>query len=109
MVDNGITSIPKLIFSSFPPCVTGTRDMTLFPDIFSNAQNGSKVADPSGEAYTYPADKQGYVLYGHDISADGAPQPTVNYLTYDETVYCYTADADGSVTQYETDGTQTTP
>ena len=108
MVDNGLSSIPNPFRGSATPCVRGTQDMAVFPDANSVAGSADKATDTSGRAYT-TRDKDGYVLFGHDITADSAPTRTVNYLASPTALYCYTADPDGTVHQYEEDGTERLP
>ena len=113
MVDNNLASIPNPVSANTAPCTTGTQDMAAFPDTASTVGTADKQTGPNGDAYTDGVDplgdKDGYLLYTHDIIGDKAQTATVNYMTVSKSVYCYTAVADGSVTQYETDGTQTTP
>lgn len=109
MVDNSLTDIPNPVASTgVAPCTTGKQAMNAFPDSTSVGGTADKLADPSGDTYN-ASDKDGYLLYTHDILADGAATTTVNYLASGSTAYCYSVVADGSVTQYSTDGTQTNP
>jgi len=114
MVENNLSSIPNRYTTNDAPCTTGTQDMTKYPDNTSNATTpGGKVNDPTGTPYNYagtPPDKVGYVLYGHDIKGSGAggndDGARVNYVNFNKTTYCYTVDANGTVHQYKTDGTE---
>ena len=113
MVENNQSSIPNPVSANTSPCTTGTQDMTAFPDTTSDTANSSKVNDPTGTAYDFdgiaPDDAKGYILFGHDITADSEPTPTVNYVNFDTTTYCYRIDSDGTVYQFLTDGTLIDP
>ena len=108
MVDNAISTILTPVSGNTAPCIMGTQDMAAFPDTTSNSANGGKVIDFSGNAYDFDGmgtdDKPGYLIFGHDITAEGAPTPTVNYLRAQVTTYCYTVDSNGNVRQYLEDG-----
>ena len=85
--------------------------MATWPDSISDESggvNGDKAADPDGAAYA-TNDKAGYILYTHDITGNDSATGTVNYMTVTTSAFCYTATADGTLTQYEKDGTQTNP
>jgi len=95
MTENNLTLIPNLIN------VAGgiaTNDMTAFPDSTS-ACTTDKLTDPDGTAYT-ANDADGYVLHTHDLAADDASTPTVNYFAMTGTQYYYTCEADGTVRQW---------
>ena len=106
MIDNDLVSIPNPYSANDPPCTTGTRDMTMFPDNTSDwtGSPGGKVTDPGGVPYT-AGDEPGYVLFGHDFDADGQSGNKVNYIPFSTTTFCYTVDADGMVQQFLLDGT----
>ena len=53
-------------------------------------------------------DLNGYLLYGHDITADNAQVALVNYVNFNKTTTCYTIDANGTVHQYDTAGVEQT-
>ena len=98
MVDNGLSTLPH-------PVAVGdaTSDMTIFPDADSAcATVNEKVYDPSGTAYTVSADKDGFILYGHDIIADSAATSLVNYTATDTTKGTYWVEASGTVHQATT-------
>jgi prepilin-type N-terminal cleavage/methylation domain-containing protein len=101
MTDNGLSTIPNPITSS----ANATNDMTAFPDSTSEwtGTPGGKTTDPNGNSYQ-AGDKPGYILYGHDITGDGAQTGLVNYVTFTQTTYYYTVDADGTVHQYDAPG-----
>jgi len=113
MVDNNLIAIPNVVSANMAPCTTGTQDMAAFPDTASTVGTAAKQTGPNGDAYTDGVDplgdKDGYLLYTHDIIGDNAQTATVNYMTVSKSAYCYTAFADGGITQYKTDGTQTNP
>lgn len=59
--------------------------------------------DPDGREYT-TGDKDGYVLYGHDMTGDNAAAYLVKYMPTDTTWYYYTVDADGTVHHWDAPG-----
>ena len=63
---------------------------------------------PPSTSMAWGDDAKGYKLFGHDLDADSAATPTVNYLNFITTTYCYTIDTNGTVHQYKTDGTEQT-
>jgi len=94
MVDNNLTNLPH-------PVVVATNDMSAFPDATSVCSI-DKLQDPKGNAYVKGADKDGYVLFQHDIIGDAEQTGLVNYLVTRYTVGTYTADSQGTVTQVTT-------
>ena len=95
MVDNQLSTLPT-------PVTVATDNMSLFPDVTSACTVvGQKVNDPDGTAYT-ASDKDGFILYKHDIEADSAVNVTVNYVATEMTKGTYTVDASGTVTQVTT-------
>ena len=108
MVDNKISAIPTVDSVADAPCTTGTQKMDEWPDSTSSS-GGGKITDPEDVAYD-GTDKAGYLLYTHDISGgDGATTTLVNYMTVATASMCYTAAADGTITQYDTGGDQCNP
>ncbi len=102
MVDNEIATLPN-------PILVGarTKDMAAFPDATSVAASADKLTDPLGYAYEVTTDKDGYILFGHDITGGAAagPNPSqtdVNYVATQTTSYWYSVDASGTVTQSDT-------
>jgi len=93
MTDNQLSTLPN-------PVVVATSDMAAFPDATSAVTVG-KLRDPSGAAYA-AGDKNGFILYQHDIIADGAQTGLVNYVATPTTKGTYTVDATGTVTQATT-------
>ncbi len=94
MVDNNLTSLPH-------PVVLATNDLGAFPDASSVAGSVDKKADPNGTAYTY-GDKGGFLLFQHDVTADGAETKLVNYVTKRYSRGTCTVDSFGTVTQATT-------
>jgi len=92
MVDNQLSTLPN-------PVSAATANMSEFPDLISACMTaGQKVNDPNGEPYQAD-DKDGYLLYGHDIDANDSDNTTVNYVAQQFTKGTYTCDAFGTVTQ----------
>ena len=111
MADNGLTFIPNPVTANEPPCTTGTQAMTRFPDTASIVGTSDKLNDPSGASYTSGAgtrgDKDGYLLFGHDIKADSQQSTIVSYVRSVRSTWCYTAESDGYVRQYDEAGNET--
>ncbi len=111
MADNGLSVIPNPVTANEPPCTTGTTAMTRFPDTASAAGTVDKPADPGGRVYASGTgdlgDKDGYVLFGHDILADLLPSTLVSYVRFVRSVWCYTVEPDGYVRQYDESGAET--
>ena len=101
MVDNGLSKLHN------PVSANRTKDMALFPDKDSVAGSADKSFGPKQDGTTanYTAsDKNGYLLYQHDLYADGSnTADLVNYVATQITAYWYTVDALGTVTQYDTE------
>jgi hypothetical protein len=106
VVENKLASIPNPIASD-TGCTNGSKDMAKFPDNTSHAVNEGKLKDPNGKSYT-PGDKAGYVLYGHDITANNSSGLLTNYVNFQNATYCYKADFDGTVHQYNEAGVEQT-
>ena len=93
MTDNNLAALPH------PVVTTATDNMSEFPDKDSVCTTaGEKVNDPTGVAYQ-ANDKDGFILYGHDIDANDSDNVTVNYVAMEKTTKTYTVDASGTVTQ----------
>ena len=97
MVDNALEVLPN-------PVAVATGDMGAFPDATSDNTDGTdpdidgdKVNDPNGDAYTFPGDKVGYILFQHDLIGDGAQTGLVNYVATDTTKGTYTVNVNGTV------------
>ena len=95
MTDNELSELPA---GTFVLRAAATSDMSAFPSDAVCATD--KIADPDGNTYTALSDKDGYLLYQHDIIGDAdATTGLVNYLATDTTKGTYTVDAQGTVTQ----------
>lgn len=96
MTENEHTTIPN------PHNVAGGvafNDMAAFPDSTSEC-TVNKVNDPTDMAYT-ANDKDGYILYSHDKTADGSSSTDlVNYVHMPTAIYYYTCEADGTIRQW---------
>ena len=100
MVDNGLSALPN-------PVGTATDSMIAFPDATSVAASADKLTDPDGYLYEVTTDKDGYILYTHDITGAAAADPNpgqvdVSYVASATTTGTYTVAADGTVTQVTT-------
>jgi len=94
MTDNNLSTLPN-------PVSSATSNMSTFPDSTS-ACTTDKVNDPNGTAYD-GNDKDGFILYQHDITADSSDNTSlVNYVATELTKGTYTVDASGTVTQVTT-------
>ena len=117
MVDNDIIALPNpsalASGSGTGGCDTGTTLMSAFPDGTSVVETADKLSDPSGNNYTDRedplGDKDGYILFGHDITGDDDQAALVSYMTVSSSSLCYQTTADGTITQFDTAGTQTNP
>ncbi len=97
MVDNQLSRLPN-------PVTVATNDMTAFPDLTSVAGSADKLRDPKGFAYEVTTDKNGYIMFGHDITGSASVDPNpdqaeVNYVATGSTSLLYIVDASGTVTQ----------
>ena len=93
MVDNGITELPN-------PVTIPTNDMSLFPD--TSVCGFDKLRDWDENSYVHGQDKDGYILFGHDVTADAKQDELVNYVATQYTSGSYTVDKYGKVTQVTT-------
>ena len=96
MVDNRLSALP----TGYVLEAGATKDMSKFPHETA-AVITVKKNDPTGTAYQ-AGDKDGYILFGHDITADGAQTGLVNYINTQYTKGTYYVDADGTVHQKTT-------
>lgn len=96
MVDNLISTLNN------PVSAEGSRtnNMGSFPD--TSFCGTDKIKDFNGNNYTAFLDKNGYILYQHDRIADGNSGNLTNYVNNQTTVYWYTVDDQGTITQYDT-------
>ena len=93
MVDNELSELPN-------PVTVATHDMSAFPD--TSICGIDKIQDTNGNLYVRGEDMNGYFLYQHDITGDGAQTGLVNYLASQYTTGTYTVDKVGTVTQVTT-------
>ncbi len=94
MIDNNLAYLPN-------PVTVATNDMGAFPDATSLAGSADRQYDPVGNAYQ-AGDKNGYILYQHDITGDATSMGLVNYVASRYSMGTYTVTADGTVTQVTT-------
>ena len=101
MTDNELEQLPNPVDGT---AYTATDNMSLFPD--RSVCETDKISGPTqagGRAdYTNGSDKDGYILYQHDIYADGDSNETVNYVATEMCKGTYTVDQYGTVTQATT-------
>jgi len=98
MVDNGLSELPSGYVDG--TVIAATDNMSLFPH--STAACGTvQLTEPDGDSYT-ASDKDGFILYQHDISADNSTATTVNYVATEATKGTYYVDAAGTVYQATT-------
>jgi hypothetical protein len=94
MIDNNLTSLPH-------PVIVATNDMSAFPDANSTCAV-DKLQDPQGNAYVRGKDKDGYLLFQHDIIGDASQIKLVNYVATRYAIGTYTVDSQGTVYQTTT-------
>ncbi len=103
MVDNVLAALPAGTF-----VLEGARTQTMSAFPSSAVVETDKLLDPDGVAYVDLVDplgdKDGYILYQHDVSAGDAQVAAdlVNYVASATTAYYYWADAQGTVYQLTT-------
>ena len=103
MTDNGLSSLPTG-FIDDTALLLATDNMSKFPHetaATAAAGAGVKSKDPNGDDYVL-ADKDGYILYQHDIIGDGLTTGLVNYVAQEMTKGTYYVDASGTVEQKTT-------
>ena len=98
LVDNQLSELPA---GTFVLQAGATSDMGAFP---SNAVcETAKINDPYGVAYTVASgDKDGYILYQHDINGGDGAINLVNYLATDTTKGTYYVNSLGTVSRETT-------
>jgi len=96
MVDNLLAELPNPV--SDP--ANRTNNMGEFPD--TSVCGTDKITDPDGQPYIIAFDKDGFIIYGHDIKGSDGAINLVNYVTTNITVSWYTVDKQGNVTQWDT-------
>lgn len=92
MVDNQVSSLPNPVLEA-----NATSDMTAFPD--TSVCGVDKKQDPGGNNYTLLFDKDGYILYQHDITGDATQNDLVNYVATQNTKGTYYVNSNGTVEQ----------
>ena len=106
MVDNELATLPTPVLDAGAGAgIQGTKDMGAFPDGSATAAAGAgaKDKDVSGNNYE-AADKDGYILFQHDRQGDSSATGNLsNYVAQATTAYWYVVDAQGTVTQSETE------
>ncbi len=93
MVDNNLSALP----SGYVGSGSATANMSAFPHATA-AVITVKKKDPDGVSYQ-AGDKNGYLLFDHDIIADNGLNSLVRYLANEITKGTYYVDADGTVYQ----------
>ncbi len=102
MVDNNLSILPDGYVDG-TALLLATNDMSAFPHkTAAIGVAGQKETDPDGTTY-FESDKNGYILYGHDIDADGVADDLVNYVAQPQTAYWYIVTANGTVSQEPTE------
>jgi type IV pilus assembly protein PilA len=95
MVDNQLTELPNPVVEA-----NATDNMSVFPD--ASVCGTHKINDPDGNIYINGLDKDGYILYQHDIKGGGTANETVNYVATEMTKGTYYVDKAGTVYQKTT-------
>jgi type IV pilus assembly protein PilA len=93
MQKNQLSTLPR-------PVSRATNDMSAFPDTSFCVLE--KKIDPNGNPYIIKGDKNGYILFQHDIIGDGTQVRLVNYIATQFTKGTYYADSSGKVYQQTT-------
>ena len=96
MVDNQLATLDNPVSAA----ANRRNDMSLFPD--TSVCGTNKLNDPDGNAYIITVDKDGYILYEHDIIGGDGEVDLVNYVAKQFTAYWYTVDTQGTVTRWDT-------
>jgi prepilin-type N-terminal cleavage/methylation domain-containing protein len=99
MTDNNLSELPSGYVDG--TVIAATDNMSLFPHPTAACGTSAKQYDPDGDSYS-ASDKDGYILYQHDIAADNSTATTVNYVAMEQTKGTYYVDAYGTVTQAST-------
>ena len=114
MVENGLTTIPNPVgtvnLGNVPPDCTGAvQDLNAFPDATSVAGSVDKLTGTNDITYVDLldplGDKDGYILFGHDITGGDAQTALVNYVNFDVTSGWYVSTSNGTI--YACDGSAT--
>ena len=111
MTENGLTNIPNPVgtanLGNVPPdCTGGVQDLTAFPDATSVAGSADKLTGNNDVTYVDLVDplgdKDGYILFGHDITGGDAQTALVNYVNFDTASGFYVSTSNGTI--YACDG-----
>ena len=92
MVDNQLSELPTGFVADSG---SATANMSNFPHQTAACVT-VKIKDPDGTDYT-ASDKDGYILYRHDIKSDNGTAELVNYVATEMTKGTYYVDASGTV------------
>jgi len=95
MVDNQLSTLSNPVLEA-----NATDNMSIFPD--TSVCGTDKLTDPNGGTYIVTLDKNGYILYQHDIIGDGTQNNLVNYVATEQTKGTYYVDENGTVEQKTT-------
>ena len=97
MTDNQLEELPSGFVGT---SLTATGNMSLFPHPTA-ACTVAKLNDPEGVAYS-ASDKDGFILYQHDVTADNSTANLVNYMATEMAKGTYYVDKLGTVYQETT-------
>ena len=95
MVDNQLSTLSNPVLEA-----NATDNMSIFPD--TSVCGVHKKKDPDGSDYSFFLDKDGYILYQHDIIGYGTQNNLVNYVATEITKGTYYVDENGTVEQKTT-------
>lgn len=95
MVDNLLNTLPNPVLEG-----NATNNMGAFPD--NSICQVDKLTDPDGNNYVFLGDKDGYILYQHDLIANGTVDNLVNYVATENATGTYYVDSNGTVFQKTT-------
>ena len=99
MVDNELDTLPSGYVDG--TVISATDNMSKFPH--ETAACGTiKINDPEGNFYIVTFDKDGYILYQHDIIGDVTKDNLVNYVATEISKGTYSVDENGTVKQETT-------
>ena len=95
MVDNQLSTLINPVLEA-----NATDNMSIFPD--TSVCGTHKITDPDGKSYIIAVDKDGYILYQHDIKGTDGAVDLVNYVATEITKGTYYVDENGTVEQKTT-------
>ncbi len=99
MVDNQLDTLPSGYVDG--TVIPATDNLSKFPHGTAPCET-VKINDPNGYFYIVTLDKDGYVLYQHDIIGDGTQNNLVNYVATETAKGTYSVDENGTVKQETT-------